>query len=229
MRGATYFDTTQLPSTALPLDTEDAIIGLTPGDEELALWDLGNPTRFDETLHERTHDRFARRVKKLAAALIAGTLTLLAWHRLMRDEVKTHAIQQAIIGGGGTLADTLRVSGLIRRETDYLSRFADEIAREGITSPRLRARAEMYGGSGRAVYYREKEEQYPPGYVIEYIAKDDDATCDPCTGATGFYLPGGGPFPGEVCFGRSRCRCTRVARFDEGRYQWLKTRSPFGR
>jgi hypothetical protein len=215
IRGAPL-PTTRLASKDLPLDTEDAIIGLTPGDEELALLDLGGIGRDRDRAHERTHDRFARRVKQLAAALVAGLLSLLVWHRLMRDAVKTHALQQALLGGDGVILDLPRVSGLVRRETDYLSRFADAVARDGVT-PLLASRAALYGGSGRAVFYRERETSLPIGYVVEYQSHDDGSTCKPCSSAEGLYLPGSGPFPGEVCLGHSRCRCVRVPKYNPER------------
>ncbi len=212
---------------ALPLDTEDAIIGLMSGDEELALRDLGGIPTNAVKAHERTQDRFQLRVRELTLALISGLLSLLAWHRLMRDEVKLHVIQQSLLGGGGSLSDPIHTDGLIRRELDYLSRFADQISRQAPSSKGegLMSRALLYGGSARAAFYREREANLPDGYVVAYEALDDTSTCDPCVRAVGVYLPGSGPYPGAVCFGRTRCRCTRVPQFHPDLALSLKVRS----
>ena len=47
--------------------------------------------------------------------------------------------------------------------------------------------------------------------------------CSSCITAqmNGPYLSGQGPFPGQVCFGRSRCRCYRRLRYDPAMYQLL--------
>lgn len=93
------------------------------------------------------------------------------------------------------------------------------------------ARAGHYGGPQRAEWYRGDERNAPVGVVVDYISMDDDGTCGPCLDAEeeGPYLPGRGPFPGQVCLGLDHCRCERVARFAMAEYDLLrKTLDPEG-
>ena len=57
--------------------------------------------------------------------------------------------------------------------------------------------------------------------MIHYVARGDQNTCGPCNHATGYYLVGTGPMPGQVCLGRDACRCTRELVYDLERYRAL--------
>src|SRR5690606_361862 len=115
--------------------------------------------------------------------------------------------------------------------------FADEVAArrmlemEGLgtamTEKQVAARARMYRGPARALFYevgetREAEER-GEGWVAEYEAVDDRGTCDPCTQAelNGPYLLARGPFPGSVCRGGGLCRCTREIVYGPAAYERL--------
>lgn len=81
----------------------------------------------------------------------------------------------------------------------------------------LAARAIRYLGEARAQFYQAFERSLEgDGYVVDYVAVDDPATCTPCQEAEagGPYLPGDGPWPGQICEGGGFCRCRRVQRFD---------------
>ena len=81
----------------------------------------------------------------------------------------------------------------------------------------------MYSGGGRALFFEawETSAGYEAGWVVRYEAVDDSATCSPCRLAEGYYLPGDGPYPGEVCLGGGACRCARWPVFDETLYRQL--------
>ena len=78
-------------------------------------------------------------------------------------------------------------------------------------------RADQYAGEGWAAWFEASERELTgqDGFVVDYIARDDGATCSPCRFAMqdGPYLPGTGPYPGQVCLGAGNCRCERRPRF----------------
>jgi hypothetical protein len=78
------------------------------------------------------------------------------------------------------------------------------------------ARAALYGGSGRGLWFNEQEAGLDDGWIVDYIAVDDSGTCSPCHEAEiqGPYLPNQGPEVSEVCEGFGHCRCERVPRYD---------------
>lgn len=134
----------------------------------------------------------------------------------------------------GTLRDQYprlaeRLIDAAQEQAGFLARFADEVAVSALLgrplSPEaVAARSALYGGAGRAEFYRGKEIGQTGGWVIEYHARDDRHTCTPCLEAeeASPFLPGEGVFPGAVCRGRGRCRCRRVPRFDPITYDRLK-------
>ncbi len=160
---------------------------------------------------------------------------------------RIHAAAQAALGARG-LPPALRQS-LTTADAEsgaYLSRFVDGAGLREIVSrmqPALVAalglgavaaqwgsdylanRLAMYGAAGRAGFFEAAEEYDEegagPGWVVEYIAQDDDRTCSPCSDAQGYYLPGDGPYPGQICLGRHRCRCRRVPVYDPEIYATL--------
>lgn len=172
--------------------------------------------------NDRAHEEFERRNRLLAGMLAAGMAVWL-WHRHQRANVAGHVIAQAVLGGRGALRRPDAVAATLREQGGFLLGFADELALkrsrgETVTADAVTARADLYGGAGRKTFYQELEAYQAalgplPGWVHEYIPKDDAATCLPCHAAKGFYLIGQGPWPGDVCDGRGRCRCRRVPRY----------------
>jgi hypothetical protein len=194
--------------------------------EMIAAWRL----RQLMAAHEAAQDEFENDVMGFTRpGLITG------WHRWMIALVIGHLAQQAILGNHGRLTptDVDRLDRTARRETRYLLRFADDVALAALSGKPLSekaivSRSEMYAGVGRAEFYQGIErhpelwprprteapdENLVDGWVAEFVALDDESTCDPCHDAQGFYPVSTGPFPGLVCLGRSRCRCRRVLRY----------------
>ena len=147
---------------------------------------------------------------------------------------RRHLAAQAGNGARGLPADLRAMIAAVEAEqAAYLSRFVDQIAIRQIAGslPRdlaaalglgalsaygaeyLVNRMAQYGARGRALFFQAAEqydgESTGYGWIVRYIARDDDRTCGPCSEAQGYYLPGTGPYPGEICLGRHRCRCRR--------------------
>lgn len=178
---------------------------------------------------------FEAQARQFAADLAAGRLTLADWQAAFGQVVRQHLAAQTLAGAGTrTLspAQLTRLDALARRETAYLTRFADQIViaqaqGQPLTEAQIGARSEQYAGTARGEFFRAAELAemqnggLGDGYVIEYVAVGDKHTCDPCNSAVGYYLPGAGPYPGQVCYGRSRCRCRRLWIYDPARYAEL--------
>lgn len=172
---------------------------------------------------DRVQDAFERDMTTLARTL-EKTGDLAAWQRASGARIVQHLVEQRALGAGRELRER-DVSGLreaVQTQTTYLSRFADTLAirrlkGQELTAQGVAARAELYGGAGREAFFQALEQSEDVGrsnIVIRYEARDDDRTCPRCLAAEGWYLPGNGPYPGSVCLGRGRCRCTRRAEYN---------------
>jgi hypothetical protein len=160
---------------------------------------------------------FERIVEELARLAQSDIAT---WESTMAETIEGYLLAQATSARGRPLlpSELLAINdGPVRTQTDYLSRFADSLRNNLFTETGVAARAKLYSGAGRALWYRISEEDVLVGWIIDYVSVDDRGTCLPCVTAEadGPYLFGEGPFPGEVCLGRGRCRCHRQPRFDE--------------
>ena len=159
------------------------------------------------------------------ALVLAGVAQIATWQRRMRE--------------------------IEREQAAYLQGFADGVSVRRLAAPvedddekkplllllgtwafgYLAHRAAMYSGAGRGLYYGASESAVAGrvggaalggyGWLVRYETRDDDRTCSPCSGAQGYYLPGTGPMPGDVCLGGGMCRCVRVPVFDEALYRQL--------
>lgn len=181
-------------------------------------------------------DSFQSAVVGLARDVSTGAITIAEWQRRFLSEISSSYRAAAIIGFGSVdlppdVDQMLRLQVL--RQTAFLGRFADHYSLSILnqnpwSADYLATRSMMYAGALRAVGYRALEMQYEErvGWVVQYIAVDDDRTCSECIDAmaNGPYMIGEGPFPGEVCLGRSRCRCRRELVYDEAAYERLVSR-----
>jgi hypothetical protein len=186
---------------------------------------------------------FERQTRSLARQLGAGQLDLAGWQTAMQTELRQHLTAQTMAGlGRDTLTprELARLNTLARQETAYLARFADQIAiaqAQGtpLSVAQIGARSELYAGAGRGEFFRAVETsaiadgRIGPGNVVRYVAIGDANTCSPCLAAVGYYLPGEGPVPGQVCRGHGRCRCRRMWLFDPARYAELTGGTARGR
>lgn len=161
--------------------------------------------------------RWERTVMQLADDL-AATGNVAAWQQSMTTEIRRYYIGQMTGGLGRSLtpAEMLRLERILEGQAGYLTRFAGDVgAHLAMGDPLSRAytaqRSRMYGGEAWSLWHRGNEVgEDRPGWVVEYVAVDDMGTCAPCSAAQGYYLPGAGPYPGEICDGGSNCRCERV-------------------
>lgn len=180
-------------------------------------------------MRDKVQDDFEAGVRDLAARLQQSE-DVAGWQRGMQVAVARYLVQQASLGAGRpVLRDTMRaldwqVADRITQQQAYLSRFAEEVAAKALVgrplSPeQIAARATMYSGAGRALWFEGSERVQDGGQdtVVYYRSRDDAGTCDRCLEAQrgSPYAPGAGPMPGAICRGRGRCRCVREPRTDK--------------
>lgn len=202
---------------------------------------LGERQRIDAA--DLLQEYHAAAAVEIANALALQQLSVAEFQRRMIALNEEHNAAQIALGAAENrrqFAPTLDSQATI--QAGYLQRFADvtsagilsdaagmEGARRPFSANYLAQRAAQYGGIGRALFFQAYEalglprlaNGNAPGIVIRYIAMDDAGTCSPCHRAQGYYLPGAGPFPGQICLGRQNCRCRRITVYDPARYAAL--------
>lgn len=175
-------------------------------------------------LRNRLRAEFDAEMQRLAGR-VAGGASVGTWQADMSNTVRRYMLAQASAGVGRPLTarEIQALEGRIQEQTRYVYRYAADIAARRQTGTPyqigyLQNRSTQYGGAGWGLYFEAQETSYggDDGWVVDYVARDDDRTCGPCLDAenSGPYLPGQGPMPGEVCLGRGYCRCERRLRYD---------------
>jgi hypothetical protein len=176
-----------------------------------------------ETTRDALQDAFDEETRRLAssAALARSLEEVEPWLLRMAAATATHSLAQFALGAGRSLmpSEYLAVGDLVGFDWSKLDDFAALIfekasADDAVSANYVAARSQLYGGTGRALWYAGDELGAGFGVVIDYFSRDDAGTCSPCLIAEeeSPYLPGEGPFPGMVCKGRGRCRCYRQPR-----------------
>jgi len=176
-----------------------------------------------EQARETLQTDFERIVEELARI---AQINIPDWERQMANAIEGYLIAQATAARGRALlpSELLEIErDQIATQMDYLAGFRQDLESEPRTEDYISSRSKLYAGAGRALWYRIAEMDAPDGWVVDYHSVDDSGTCSPCVSAEsdGPYLFGHGPFPGEVCLGRGRCRCQRQPRFDLAAWEAL--------
>lgn len=223
-------------------------IGPRPADDDdappwLPLLSLPRSPQARTAVMDAYQDAHAERMAQLTADLEAGRLTVAEWQAGARRANAELLDAARSLGGQMTVATLRRVEEIEREQAAYLQRFADQLAalrlyrampaaRRDATGPGLAEwtaayiahRLASYSGAARGLFFAASEggAAYGPGWIVRYIARDDDRTCSACYDAQGYYLPGEGPMPGDVCYGGGACRCRREAIYDPARYAALR-------
>lgn len=187
---------------------------------------------------DRLQDWHTDAAMRLARDLSAGRLTVATFQRELRTLNNQHNAAQVMLGAGSRYPRmAAALSEQLTLQAAFLQRFADQIggrlaaARAGLAGfaplsmGQIAERAALYGGIGRTLFFQSFEAQRQidtgAGWVIYYQAREDANTCSRCLAAQGYYLPGQGPYPGQVCLGRHHCRCRRITVYDPARYAEL--------
>lgn len=152
-----------------------------------------------------------------------GRINVRAWQAGLMEQITGYIRRQAMAGTGAPVTmDRRPAEQEERRQLSYLYWFAWAVAaRQAIGQAIPRAgiahRSAMYQGGGWFAWHRYSEmptegEDY---LVYQYVAQDDPNTCGPCARySRRYFLPGEGPYPGQICAGGGACRCERVPIYD---------------
>lgn len=223
-----YYDAQQIDPNAVPLPIADAVEEADQRDIIILLtWVAASAGTASLYQRQRARDR-ARLEAEQAVDQLARKLSqsgdINAWHQGMKAVVENYTRSQAVIGYGQALDPYLsELTTLYTRQSlQFLYLFAGaamarQLLGKPYSSPYYAARSRHYLKRGWEMYFRGAEEAIrgEEGWVIDYIAQDDYRTCGPCSTASynSPYLPGTGPYPGDVCRGGGYCRCERRRRW----------------
>lgn len=151
-------------------------------------------------LRDRYTETVMTRADGLTDRLVSSEITLRQWLLQARENVKAVYIDQYLLGRGGrrvmTPADWGRIGGMLRRQYQFLQRFADDIARGTMTPAQIRARFQLYFESSTQAFERAE--------------------------TRGRGVPNLPAYPGDgttVC--KARCRCHW--QIEETEREWLAT------
>ena len=223
-----------------PPDDDDIlkILAVMTGLSVIALRNIGDTQRTNAA--DTLQDWHTAEAGALADLLGDRRISVAEFQRRLRELNNQHNAAQIALGAGdkrGQMAASAAQQAAL--QAAYLQRFADEAAgrliaeaaglpgsRPPFSAAYLAERAAQYGGIGRALYFQSYEalgiqhlgDGSAPGIVVRYVARDDARTCSPCHRAQGYYLPGQGPYPGQICVGRHHCRCRRIVVYDPVKY-----------
>lgn len=144
------------------------------------------PVQVQVAIINQVQDEFERVVRGLASRYSTGLMSLPTWQAEMMSAMRQHTAQQMMVGSRSTVltpGQLARLDEIMRGEAAFLSRFADQIAAQGIegallSEAQIANRAVLYGGVGRGEAFRWSESVgVQSGYVIDYISRDDIRTC----------------------------------------------------
>lgn len=195
----------------------------------------------------KVQDEHAAMSAQLADDFAAGRISLADWQEAQRRLNAGALAAMASLGNPrGTVQLQQRLAAIEQEQAAYLQRFADQLSARQLAALMpgdddtrrgglllllewgggyIARRAASYSGAARGVFFEAMESSGTgtngAGWVVRYEARDDDRTCSRCLDAQGYYLPGHGPMPGEVCYGGGACRCERMSVYDPAMYAQL--------
>lgn len=160
-------------------------------DEMVLLRDLFSGSRKDATA-------------KLVKDMSEGDLTVQQWEAGMRGELRTAFIDQATLGRGGrsmmTFSDWGSVGNQLRRQYQWLSSFAKEVATGTMTEAQIIARAALYMDASTQAYEKAKVKAHGMPPLAHY--------------------PGDGTRP-PTCGVRCKCRLVITEDADNWYVHWV--------
>lgn len=100
---------------------------------------------------------FNDHARALNRRVLDGEITVNMWHNAMREQVKVAHVNAYAAGRSGgwaaiTAAEWGSVGNRLRRQYQYLARFADELKYKDLTIGQINARAGLYGAASRASF-----------------------------------------------------------------------------
>ncbi len=153
-------------------------------------------------------------IRTIGQLLVDKKISLSTWEETTAIALKNLHIQSYLLGRGGKGAMEQRDYGLIgyrlRREYQYLRKFAEEIRTKGISEAEFFRRLEMYSSAGSGLFEKAKTEGHiKAGFAWERRIRTKTESCQPCIifEGMGWQPIGTLPAPTEQCNCRSNCGC----------------------
>ncbi len=188
---------------------------------------------------DQVMNQFGAEAERLAHQFADGRIPVAQFQQRLGELTRQHLLAESYLGARQYGRMTAAINQVMQTQSAYIQRFADQLALRRLNTAAggvlnlpdfsvdyLTQRINLYAGPGRAMFFRALEalgagDESGVGWVVRYVAIDDSGTCSPCHNAQGVYLPGTGPYPGEICLGGGACRCRRVPERDLAIYLQL--------
>lgn len=155
------------------------------------------------------------RMAAITGRLRSGVIDLPTWQVQMAGEIKTLHVTQATAAKGGKAqmspADYGRVGAEVKKQYQYLARFAEDVASGKQTlDGRAENRARLYGEAGRGTFEDQRRHLWADkGAIEERRVLHAAEHCADCVAAAGRGWSPEGALPrigASAC--RTRCKCT---------------------
>ena len=170
---------------------------------------LGRLTKpAQERLSQLNVKDHAARIKQATGQWGEGKLSVPAWHKTTRQDLKNLYIQNYILGRGGKVqlgpADFGSIGGMLREQYRYLDAFAKELAAGTVTPAQAAMRAEMYARSAKEAHERGKARAWSDADEERWKVNPALENCSDCLDfqGQGWQPRGTFPMPGA---GETRC------------------------
>lgn len=180
-------------------------------------------------------------IRTIGELLQDGKISLATWEETTAIALKNLHIQSYLLGRGGKNAMRQRDYGLIgqrlRKEYQYLRRFAEEIRTQGMSEAEFFRRLEMYASAGSGLYEKARTEGHVKAdYLWERRIRTKTESCQPCIvfEGMGWQPINTLPNPTEQCECRSNCGCYKEFAKEKPRdfirrFGWLDSVQGFSR
>lgn len=108
---------------------------------------------------KKAQDEYRERMRKLAVALVTGSILLMRWREEMRREIRALHLLVAVLAGGDIERDAelrQRVLSEVDRQLRYLERWVTQLIPQELTQEqvdKIATRAAMYGTATRQTFF----------------------------------------------------------------------------
>lgn len=154
------------------------------------------------------------RTDAIANRLIENSIDLSEWTRQTALELKELHSQQYLLGRGGLMNMTQRDYGILgarlKKEYQYLNKFATDIRDGTLTIAQFKSRVNLYLSATDASYELSRRESHrAEGFAFERRRLGTTNNCNPCVSYAGMGWVTIGTLPAiaTACDCRANCKC----------------------
>lgn len=180
-------------------------------------------------------------IRTIGELLRDGKISLATWEETTAIALKNLHVQSYLLGRGGKSTMRSRDYGLVgqrlRKEYQYLRKFAEEIRTKGVSEAEFFRRINLYVSAGSGLYEKAREEGHiKADYSWERRLRTKTESCSSCIlyESQGWVPISTLPAPTERCECKSSCGCYKEYAKEKPRdfirrFGWLDSGEHFSR